>query len=383
MRHVFDLQTQLCGDVLEREALPSLVPAWEKLCARAIEDNVYFTPRYTRALIDNIESNRSLRFAVVWQGAELVALMPFTRSKVELSFLGTAARAWQTEYSTSCVPLLDRTRATQAADGLVKLLTAINQGEWIISAVNTNGAACNALMTSLANENRPWRISNGFERATLKPGDSFDGHMQKYLSSKRRRELKRNRRRLEKIGEIQHESHYSGAGLTRAVEAFLDIEASGWKGQRGTALKCRPETRQFAFDAFTGGASDSICRADALTLDGTPIAVSLTVLAGGTGFTVKCAYDEAYRSYSPGLLLEIDVIRSFLTERWADRLDAATSGAHVIDSLWPGRTKVADLNFTLASRNAQMHLSALGIATQAKRSAKTALKTLAARAGVN
>jgi hypothetical protein len=39
------------------------------------------------------------------------------------------------------------------------------------------------------------------------------------------------------------------------------------------------------------------------------------VFAGGTGFTVKCTYDEAYRSYSAGMLLETEVIRSFVAER--------------------------------------------------------------------
>lgn len=380
MLQVFELSSRLRGEVLAREALHTLTPAWESLCTRAIEDNAYYTPRYARALIDNIDRDPSLRFALVWQGSNLIALMPFARSSVELPFLGTAAYGWQTKYTTTCVPLLDRTLAAEAAAGLVELLATINQGEWIIGAINTRGPACNALMESLANDNRPYQISSVFKRARLELGDTFDEHMRKHLSSKRRRELERNRRRLEKIGTVGHESHYSGTGLTHMVEAFLKIEASGWKGRRGTALACRPDTRQFALDAFTGGSADSICRSDALTLDGNPIAVSLTVLAGGTGFTVKCAYDEAYRTYSPGLLLEVDVIRSFLTEQWADRLDAATAGSHVIDSLWPGRTRVADLNFTLAPRHAQLRLSALGLATETKRSAKAAVKALAMRA---
>jgi len=94
---------------------------------------------------------------------------------------------------------------------------------------------------------------------------------------------------------------------------------------------------------------------------------------------VKGTYDEAYQTYSAGLLLEVEIIRSFLTERWAGRLDAATAGAHVLDSLWPGRTEVADLMFTLAPRLAPLRLSALARAVHAKRAAKTAVKALLAR----
>ena len=63
-----------------------------------------------------------------------------------------------------------------------------------------------------------------------------------------------------------------------------------------------------------------------------------------------------------------------------DRLDAATAGSHVIDGLWPGRTRVADLHFTLAPRHAQLRLSALSLAAEAKRSAKAVVKALAMRA---
>ena len=89
---------RLRGEVLRREALPALAPAWDDLCARPIEDNVYYLPRYACALIDNIEHDPSLRFAAVWQGPKLIALLPFTRSKIALPFFGTAARAWQTDY---------------------------------------------------------------------------------------------------------------------------------------------------------------------------------------------------------------------------------------------------------------------------------------------
>jgi hypothetical protein len=183
--------------------------------------------------------------------------------------------------------------------------------------------------------------------------------MKSHVAAKRRKDIARNRRRLAELGPVEHETHCRGDALDRAVVAFLQIEASGWKGKRGTALACDERTRRFAIDAFAGAAGNSICRADVLTLSGVPIAVSLIALMGRTGFTVKCSYDEAYRSYSPGLLLETEVIRSFLSGDWADRLDSATAGTHVIDSLWPGRIEVADLVFSVAPRAARLRLSAL------------------------
>jgi hypothetical protein len=275
---------------------------------------------------------------------------------------------------------LDRTRTVEAADALLDVLATIGKREWIIPTVNANGPVCQALTAALRRRRRSWRLAHGFQRASLEPGQSFDEHMQLHVAARRRKDLARNRRRLEKIGAVAVETHTSGEGLRRAVAAFLTLEAMGWKGTRGTALACRDDTTAFAIEAFSGDANDGICRADVLTLDGGPIAVSLTALAGRTGFTVKCCYDEAYRSYSAGLLLEVEVIRSFLTERWAARLDAATAGTHVIDGLWSGRIEVADLIFSLSAMNSEMRVRALkksqDLARRLKASAKRGVVAL-------
>ncbi|MBY0530568.1 MAG: GNAT family N-acetyltransferase [Xanthobacteraceae bacterium] len=362
------------GEVLSRDELSGLVPAWEGLCARAVENNVYYAPRYALALIKNIDRDGNLRFATVWQADTLVALLPFKGSSIS-----AAARAWQTDYTFSCTPLLDRACPLEAATALVDLLRTINAGEWIVPTANIGGPACRAMVEALKNDNRPSRIVNSFQRAVVEHASSFDEHMRLHLSSKRRRDLARSRRRLEELGTVAHDSHRSGEGLDRAVRAFLKIESSGWKGRRGTALACHASTRQFAIDAFTGDREASICRADVLTLDSTPVAVGLTVFSGDTGFTVKGAYDETYRSYSVGLLLEVEVLRGFLNDRWASRLDGATNGAHVVDGLWSSTVEVGDLMFSLASRYAEQRLYLFALADHAKKTVKRSAKALVAR----
>jgi CelD/BcsL family acetyltransferase involved in cellulose biosynthesis len=354
-----EMQRPMRGEVLGREDLPTLLPAWRELCARSAEDNVYYTPHYAQALLGTVEKHTPVRFAVVWDGPQLVALLPVTPMHMAIPLLQPAGRAWRTDYTFSCTPLLDRSRIAEAADALLDVLATVGRREWIIATVNSSGPVCQALMAALRRRGRPWRLTHGFQRASLEPGPSFDAHMHAHVSAKRRRDLARNRRRLEKLGAVAIESHSSGDGLARAVSSFLTLEAGGWKGTRGTALACREDTADFALQAFAGEAPDVTCRADVLTLDGGPIAVSLTAIAGRTGFTVKCCYDEAYRSYSVGLLLEVEVIRSLLTEKWAARLDAATAGTHVIDGLWPGRVEVADFIFSLSSMHSEMRVRAL------------------------
>jgi len=354
----------LRGEVLGRDALPMLLPAWEDLCGRSVEDTVYYSPRYARALLESVERDKNVGFAVVWDGMQLAAMLPYTSSKFAIPLLRPAGGAWQSKFTFSCTPLLDKVRKTEVAGVLLDVLASIHQGEWIIPTVNTQGEACQAMVAALGRRRLPWVFLNRFQRAILEAGSTFDEHMKRRVPADRRKGLARNRRRLEQLGQVGHEAHCSGEGLDRAVAAFLKIEASGWKGKRGTALACDEQSRKFATDAFTGREQNSICRADVLTLNGTPIAVSLITIAGRTGFAVKACYDDTYRSYGAGLLLETEVIRGFLSGDWADRLDAATAGAHVLDSLWAAHIAVADLMFSLSPRCPELRLFALKASEQ-------------------
>jgi CelD/BcsL family acetyltransferase involved in cellulose biosynthesis len=363
--------------VLDRRAVAKEISAWESLCARTIEDNVYYSPRYATALLTNIDRGQAVRFASVWKQGALIGLLPFTHPTAAAPLLGTTAYAWQTPYTFGCTPLLDSTCADDAAQALLSLLCSVHEGEWVIPLVHSNGLACQGLISALEAAGWPWRFSDSFERAILETRGDFDDYMRQHVSSKRRRDLARNRRRLEECGPLAHEIYQSGEGLTRAVQAFLAIESGGWKGRRGTALACRPQTKKFALDAFTGNEAASICRADILSIAGRPIAASLIVHAGRTGFTVKCAYDEAYRSFSAGLLLELEVIRSLFETGWVNRLDSATAGPHVIDSLWSGRLEMADLLFSFAPHGAE-RLAVFAAAKAAKSIAKKTIKNVIA-----
>src|SRR6266478_4469593 len=123
-------EPRLTGEVLARDVLPTLVPVWEDLCARSVEDNVYYSPRYAQALLQSVEGRQNVRFAVVWDRSNLVALLPFTSPRSAVPVLRPAGRAWQSKYTFSCTPLLDTNLKTEAADALLNLLASISASEW-------------------------------------------------------------------------------------------------------------------------------------------------------------------------------------------------------------------------------------------------------------
>lgn len=348
MLHDPDRRLGLTGEVVDRSHLPKISHLLGDLCDRSLEDNVYYTPRYMSSLLQSVSKTDEVGFAVVWDRSYIVAFLPICLARFSLGPFRPKARAWQTAFTYGCTPLIDRSCGSSAADRLVDTLRLQHRGDWVVPTMNTGGETFSLFTSALERAGAHWRSARRFDRAALAPDHSFEDHMNTHVAAKRRRDLARNRRRLEKLGSVRHAGFAAGEGLRSAVLAFLEMEAGGWKGKRGTALACREDTRKFAELLFSTDGEGSISRADVLYLGDRPIAVSLTVFGGSTGFTVKCTYDEEFASYGAGLLLEVDVIKSFLSEKWAMKLDSGTAGTHVIDGLWSDKIGVSDLLFSFS-----------------------------------
>jgi CelD/BcsL family acetyltransferase involved in cellulose biosynthesis len=97
-----------------------------------------------------------------------------------------------------------------------------------------------------------------------------------------------------------------------------------------------------------------------LSLDGRGIAISLNLQAGRTCCAIKCAYDETYRRFSPGLVLELLVIEHLFASRFADELDSCvTQAGHVIQDLWDGAVEVGTL--ALRPRGSRIGIGPIGL----------------------
>ncbi|MCV6547722.1 MAG: GNAT family N-acetyltransferase [Cohaesibacter sp.] len=173
------------------------------------------------------------------------------------------------------------------------------------------------------------------------------------LRTKKRKDYARQLRRLEELGHIQF-CHASGgkgevAAFDQSLEAFLALEAKGWKGVRGTALICNARTAGFARGCLPQMAADGRAQIDDVRLDGEVIASLISLRAGRGLFTWKIAFDPAYAKYSAGGQIMLHVTRKALQDLSLDFLDSLASADHsMINPLWAGRRPLCDLLVPLA-----------------------------------
>ncbi len=139
-----------------------------------------------------------------------------------------------------------------------------------------------------------------FERPVLDRRADHDAFLDGHPHRSRLKDLRRRQRRLAEGGDVVLGVATEGAPLAAAVEGFLSLEAAGWKGEAGSAMACSAAHAAFARAVFAGTPGPVAVRADTLSRDGRPLAISLALVSGGTAFLLKTAYDEGARALAPG-----------------------------------------------------------------------------------
>jgi CelD/BcsL family acetyltransferase involved in cellulose biosynthesis len=130
------------------------------------------------------------------------------------------------------------------------------------------------------------------------------------LSSRRRQDYRRARRRLQERGAVQLQIL---SPTTDSVDAqlaeLMQVESAGWKGARGSALLANAALGNFFRDLSRRLAARGTLRICFLRVDGRAIAAQLCVEHAQRWWVLKIGYDETWADYSPGVQLMWDVLR--------------------------------------------------------------------------
>lgn len=213
-----------------------------------------------------------------------------------------------------------------------------------------------------------------WKRASLIVQGSFDSWMDASFDTKRRKELKRLRNRLSDNGDVQTLSLDQGSDVKPFIDEFLELEASGWKGDRGTALAKDPKLASATHKALTALHQDGKLRFWSMNMNGKAIASLFAFVDGSKASLGKIAYDESFGKYSPGVLLMLDATESFFTDGTITEVDSSAIPNHpMIDRLWRSRIAMADVLVAPANVSVLRFLVTVG-AEKMRRTLRAALR---------
>ncbi|WP_231958760.1 GNAT family N-acetyltransferase [Altererythrobacter sp. B11] len=216
-----------------------------------------------------------------------------------------------------------------------------------LSQLPTEGPLHRALAAACASRKRPAASVWQEERAMLASPLSPEEYLEQALSGKKRKELRRQHRRLAEEGDLTVERTASAAGLHGWAREFLELERAGWKGTAGSALACAPQTRDLFLSALAGAARHGRLERLAIRLNGRPLAMLVNFLCPPGAFSYKTAFDEGFARFSPGVLLQRENLALLAQPgiAWADSCAAADHP--MIDHFWRERRAIARYNVAI------------------------------------
>lgn len=326
-----------------RDYLADPDPDWDAIAARPSEPNPFFERWFLSASARLAASD--VRMLVVREEGQTIGLMPIVTAprygRTPMShvenwlhfncFFGAplVRRSFEPFFWARALALLD---ADRHAPNFLHLV-----------ALDGDGPIARALLAARTGA----AVVHTSQRAMLASELSPQAYYEATVRKKKRKEIGRLQSRLKELGSVTSATLERADQIDAWTDAFLALEASGWKGRDGAALANDGATAALLRDALRGAFATGRLDMLRLDLDGRAIAMLVNFLTPPGSFSFKIAFDEDYARFSPGVLIQLENLK--ILERpgvaWMD--SCAVEDHPMINSLWGERREIVRISVPL------------------------------------
>jgi len=292
------------------ELIEKLADEWRRLCDEASREPFY-RPEWVAAYVRAFAPDEKVVLITVRSGGVLQAVLPMIEERshycgIPVTKLRGAANAHSCRFDLVRSAGPDGDAATAA---IWRYLSESPGWDLIEFPYVVEGAA----LEPMANTARLERFPIGLKESMRTPYVPLswiapaDDPILYHTNPRFRAQVRRKRRQIETGGKL--EMRRVTTADPALLQAFYDLEGSGWKGKQGTAIACSEDTRRFYNEIGRYGEQFGYLTLYFLEYDGRPIAAQFGITHGGRYFMPKLAFDENYSQYGPGHLLIHEILR--------------------------------------------------------------------------
>ncbi|AKQ43402.2 hypothetical protein CP97_11260 [Aurantiacibacter atlanticus] len=321
------------------------ISEWDALAQIVAEPNPFFESWFMLPALDALDPQGSVTILKLEVDGRLFGLMPVKRENRYYGYPVPHLRNWVHDNCFLGTPLVARgfermfwQHLFSWADRRPRMAAFLH-----LTQMPTTGPVHDALQTYLTPKDnaRPAATVMLETRAMLSSTDTSEQYFDQALSTKKRKELRRQQRRLAEMGTLEVEKLDNADAIADWSQNFLALERRGWKGKSGSALACDIATQSLFCGALEGAAQRGRLQRFAMTLDGQPIAMLANFLTAPGAFSFKTAFDEDFARFSPGVLLQRENLAMLDRDDiiWTD--SCAAQDHPMIDHFWRERRTIA------------------------------------------
>jgi CelD/BcsL family acetyltransferase involved in cellulose biosynthesis len=355
--------------------LGDIEAAWRDLAHRALEPNVFYAPDFALAAASVFGAG--VGALLVWSRHEpqrLVGFMPLRVSRRRYGLFPPVLVGWTHPYAPFGVPLIDGDEAEAAVAAAFDFIARSPDLPRLVllPLLPSTGRWAAVLAQALSRGGGRMALFGTHRRAILAPSHDRRGYLDQALRARKRKELRRQARRLSDQGALVVSHAISPQAVARALDAFMALEAQGWKGRAGGAAAMDADVGAFMRDVVGNLSARDGAWIIQLMLDDRLIASGIVLRSGDHAWFWKIAYDETVARASPGVQLTLELTQALLDDDGVKRTDSCATADHpMIDKLWLERLDLADhlvqigpggdLRFALACALETARRAAIGV----------------------
>lgn len=301
--------------------------AWRQLATCAAEPNPFMEPDCLIPGALHQPFGGELEIAFAEEGDRFYACIPlrpvrrWLRYPYPYPFVTTQVRR-----TVECgTPLVD---AERGAEGLATIFSALSKRRGIagsrvlvVPKFSCDGAVFDAFQVATRELGLLCVAYESWERGILKRRK--DGDYERALPRNRRQQVARMRRRFQKELGIEPRL-VDQASDPEAVDRYLCLENSGYKGETGIALATAVGEPELFRDVCRRFAAAGRLHILALMADQETIAMEIWIRAGDTQFGFKMSYDDKHARLYPGIQMQVAAMHYFHDATDAYWIDTCT-----------------------------------------------------------
>lgn len=373
------------------EGLRRYAAQLDALGARAMEVNVFYEPCLLFPALENYAGQEKLIFLLIFadfstgdDDEEDVRLCGFFPMIERERFRGLPLRhlvLWRCDNIYLSTPLVDSDHGAQVLHRALAWFRGNRHYKLLVASQLSAGGEFHRRLSAALDTGDTPHTCEPYKRAILHLEKDFDTYMARHVSSSMRKQLRRKDRRLAETGVVEYRTLQSKDDLEEWLWQFVHLEASGYKSSFGAAIANSDEAKRFLVAAARRAFAQQKLKMMALLHEGHVIAMAINLYSGQGAFAFKVAYDEHYAKYSPGVLLDLEMIRRLHAERRIRWLDSCTDpDVEVYDGLFSGHKLMRNLVVSNNGLVANTLLRLLPLTRRLKQAHKArAARTAAAR----
>jgi len=294
--------------IRERRIFDQLAADWNRLlaedCTAPLGMDATSSFEWASALLDSFLLNQDWYVAVARENSEVVGILPVCyRTPATNSFFTPRVLSPITSLHGGRNGFLIHNGSSEILQGLIEHLFQNISGWDLFSFHIVNGSRSEQMLAHLPGRISSWIHKQGSKISPILMMPEDIEAWNATIKSSLRKNLRRRKQQLEQLGSLRFELFRDPDEIPRFHEAMLYIERNSWKHAAGTSITRKPEQAQFYQALLPHAARSGQWLSGLLTLDGEPIAHSLSIVHQGIALGLKASYVEKMKKNSPSSVL--------------------------------------------------------------------------------